>query len=117
MINCFARLSDYGLDTTDAQAGLDAFAEAIRLADTDTVRAHVERASICAYRAALEPIWYRDKGPLEPQVAKRMRPLAKRFFELCDTYAVDRPRESREDIAGARNRLKRVFDLAEGESL
>ena len=114
--NCFARLSDYGLDATDAQAGLDAFSEASRLADTDAVRAHVERASICAYRAALEPIWYRDKGPLEPQVAEQMRPLAKRFFELCDKFAVDRPRESREDIAGARSRLKRVFGLAEGES-
>lgn len=114
--NCFGRLSDYGLDATDAKAGLDAFAEALRLAGTDTVRARVERASICAYRAALEPIWYRDKGPLEPQVAKQMRPLAKRFFELCETYAVDRPRESREDIAGARSRLKRVLGLAESES-
>ncbi len=114
--NCFARLSNYGLDDTDAKAGLDAFAEALRLADTDAVRAHVERASICAYRAALEPIWYRDKGPLEPQVAKQMKPLAKRFFELCDKYAVDRPRESREDTAAARSRLKRVFGLAESES-
>ena len=103
--NCFGRLANYGLDETDAQAGLDAFAEARRLANTDAVRQRVERASLCAYRAALEPIWYRDKGPLPPEVAQKMRPLAKRFFELCDQFAVDRAQEHREDIAGARNRL------------
>ncbi len=46
-----------------------------------------------------------------------MRPLAKRFFELCDQFAVDRAQEHREDIAGARSRIKKVFGLAEDESL
>ena len=43
----------------------------------DAIRQRVERASLCAYRAALEPIWYRDKGPLPPEVAQKMRPLAR----------------------------------------
>jgi hypothetical protein len=81
--NCFGRLANYGLDETDAQAGLDAFAEALRLAGTDAVRRRVERASLCAYRASLEPIWYRDRGPIPPEVAQEMRPLAIRFIELC----------------------------------
>jgi hypothetical protein len=85
------------------------------LADTDTIRKRVKRASICAYRAALEPIWYRQNGPLEPPLAEKMRPLAKRFFMLCDQFAVDRARESREDIAVARGRLKRVFGLGEND--
>jgi hypothetical protein len=114
--NCFGGLADYGLDASDAQAGLDAFAQALALAESDTVRARVERASICAYRAALEPIWYPRERPLGAEMAQKMRPLAKRFFELCEKFEVDRPRESREDIADSRDRLKKVFGLAENET-
>ena len=113
--NCFGRLVDYGLSPVDATAALDAFAEALRLAGTDEVRKRVEKASICAYRAALEPVWYRDQGPLEPDLAARMRPLAARFFELCEKYNVDRPRESGEDTGAAKARLQRVFGLAANE--
>ena len=113
--NCFGQLADYGLDQSDAVAGLDAFAKALALAQTDAVRSRVEKASVCAYRAALEPIWYTDGTPLEPELAKKMRPLAKRFFELCDKHGVDRHSEG-EDIAGPRNRLKKAFGLAEGDT-
>ena len=113
--NCFGRLSDYGLDESDARAGLDAFAEALALANTDAIRARVEKASICAYKAALEPVWYPGRQPLKPELIGQMRPLAKRFFELCDNYAVDRHRESREDVAAARRRLKKAFGLKEDE--
>ncbi len=41
--NCFGRLADYGLDETDAQAGLDAFAQALELAPDQEVRDRVER--------------------------------------------------------------------------
>jgi hypothetical protein len=114
--NCFGRLADYGLDEGDAQAGLDAFDQAMRLADSDAVRARVEQASICAYRAALEPIWYSDGEPLDRQLVEKSKPLAKRFFDLCDKYQVDRHRESGEDIAGARSRLKKAFGLSPKES-
>jgi hypothetical protein len=114
--NCFARLADYGLDQSDAQAGLDAFSEALALADTQAVRDRVERASICAYRAALEPIWYARKGQVEPDVAEKMRPLAKRFLELCEKHGVDRPQESREDIAGTRKRINEILGVVEDGS-
>jgi hypothetical protein len=113
--NCFGRLEDYGLDETDAQAGLDAFAEALSLADSDAIRARVEKACVCAYKAALEPAWYPDKAPLTDQLIQKMRPLARRFFELCDKYGIDRPQESGEDIPAARNRLKAAFGIPEGE--
>ena len=113
--NCFAMLADYGLDETDAKAGLEAFARALSLADTDAVRSRVEKASVCAYRAALEPVWYPRTKPLDPALVGTMRPVAKRFFELCEKYGIDRHCESGEDIAGARNRLKTSFGTAEGE--
>lgn len=114
--NCFARLADYGLDESDAQAGLDAFAKALTLADSDEVRARVEKASICAYRAAIEPVWYAEKGPIAPALQKKMRPLLRRFFALCEQYGVDRPRETREDIRGSQTRLKRVFGLTDEDA-
>ncbi len=107
--NCFGRLSDYGLDQSDARAGLAAFDEALALVDTEAVRGRVERASICAYKAALEPIWYARAPVEDAELVERMRPLARRFFELCGKYGVDRHRESREDIAGARKRLETVL--------
>ena len=112
--NCFGRLSSYGLDENDAQAGLEAFAEASALADTDAIRSRVQRASVCAYKAALEPVWHAGNSALDPEVAKKMRPLAKRFFELCEKHAIDRPRESGEDVAGAKRRLEKALGLAEG---
>ena len=114
--NCFGRLADYGLDETDARAGLDAFAQALSLADTDAIRSRVEKASVCAYKAALEPVWYPRRKPLDPETVRKMRPLARRFFELCDKYRIDRHQESREDIAGAQKRLKAAFGIAEGGS-
>ncbi len=113
--NCFGRLADYGLDETDAQAGLDAFAEALSLADSDAIRSRVEKASVCAYKAALEPVWYPDRAPLPEDLVQKMRPVARRFFELCEKYRIDRHRESREDIASARRRLKAAFGIPEGE--
>jgi hypothetical protein len=54
--NCFGRAKDYAVDESIAQAGLDAFAEAMELSENDAIRARVEKASICAYRAAIESI-------------------------------------------------------------
>lgn len=114
--NCFARLADYGLDETDARAGLDAFAKALSLADAEAIRSRVEKASVCAYKAALEPVWYPPRKPLDRDMIRKMRPLARRFFELCDKYGINRHRESREDIAAARKRLKAAFGIAEGDT-
>ena len=55
------------------------------------LRTRVELASIWAYRAALEPVWYvtADKH-VEPEVAEKMRPYAIKFFELCRKHGVQR---------------------------
>ncbi len=109
--NCFGRAADYGVDESIAQAGLDAFAEALELAPDDAVRARVEKASICAYRAALEPVWYlEDKKELDPELAERMRPLAARLFELCDRYGVTNAWENGK-IEEARARVCGLLDL------
>ena len=107
------RYRDYGLDDSDVRAGLDAFEEATRLADSQAVRLRVEKASLWAYRAALEPVWYaKEDAKIEPAVAERLRPLARRFFELCWKYGVERTTEgSHNTIKKVRERLKRLLGL------
>jgi hypothetical protein len=109
--NCFGRAKDYAIDESIAKAGLDAFAEALELAENDAVRARVEKASICAYRAALEPIWYiKDKSDVDPALAERMQPLVKRFVELCEKYGVTNASENSK-IETETERLKRIVGL------
>ena len=109
--NCFGRAKDYAVDEATAQAGLDAFAEALERADTKAVRARVEKASLCAVRAAIEPIWYiKDTSKVEPALAKRMRPLVQRFVELCDRYDVTHASEH-STIEPECERLKRIVGL------
>jgi len=87
---CFDAAGKWGIDEKLGREGIALFDEARRLAQDDAVRARVEKASIAAYRAALEPIWrYRGPGPVSDEVAKKMRPLARRFFELCGEHDVD----------------------------
>ncbi|MCK4788795.1 MAG: DUF4838 domain-containing protein, partial [Desulfobacteraceae bacterium] len=109
--NCFGKAKDYAISEAIAQAGLDAFAEAMKLAENDTVRARVEKASICTYRAAIEPIWYiEDKSSVDPALVKRMRPLVKHFLELCKKYGVTHVSE-RSRIEAESKRLKRIVGL------
>jgi hypothetical protein len=85
------RYDEYGLDDSDVQFGFDAIDQAMGLADSDVTRDRVEVASIWAYRAALEPVWYLlGDGHLEPDVADRIRPHAIRFFALCEKHGVER---------------------------
>jgi hypothetical protein len=112
--NCFGRAADYGVDEQITQAGLNAYAEALSLAKSTEVRARVEKASTEAVRAALEPVWFvRKTEDVEASLAERMRPLAKRLFELCDRYGV-----TNESILGtieeARGRLGAVLALEPG---
>jgi len=109
--NCFGRAKDYAIDDAITRAGLDAFAEAMKLAENETVRARVEKASICAYRAAIEPIWYiQDKSSVGPALAKRMQPLVKSFLELCKKYGVTHVSEGG-GIEAENKRLKRIVGL------
>jgi hypothetical protein len=109
--NCFGRAKDYAIDETIVQAGLDAFAEAMELAENNTVRARVEKASICAYRAALEPIWYiKDKSKVDPVLTNRIRPLVGRFLELCKKCSVTHASEE-SGIEAESERIKRIVEL------
>ena len=87
--NCFGRAADYGVDERITQAGLDAYEEALSLAKSSEVRARIEKASLSAVRAALEPVWYAKRPEdIDAGLAERMRPLAVRLFELCDRYGL-----------------------------
>ena len=88
---CFGQAKDFAIDESIAQAGLEAFAEALELAETEEIRRRVQKASICAYRAAIDKVyWVRDKKPVESEeLAERMRPLVKRWIELCREYGVE----------------------------
>jgi len=109
--NCFGKAKNYAVDASIAQAGLDAFAEAMELAENETVRARVEKASICAYRAAIEPIWYiKDRSKLDPGLAQRMQPLTQTFLELCAKHGVTRVSEH-SAIEPESARLKRILGL------
>jgi len=109
--NCFGRAKDYAVDETIAQAGLGAFAEAMKLAENDMVRARVEKASICAYRAAIESIWYiKDKSKVDLALAERMQPLVKCFVDLCEKYGVTNASENSK-IEAESERLKRIVGL------
>ena len=114
--NCFGRAGQYGIDESLAQAGLDAFAEAARLASDDAVRQRVAKASVCAYRASIEPVWVlREPRDLDPALKERMRPLVREFFALCGTHGVTRVSES-QSVGEAERRLRGLFELADGEA-
>ena len=86
------------VDKGVAKAGLRLFSQAMKLAENDKVKARVERASICAYAAVLDPIWrLKNKTAIDPALAAYMRPIAKEFFRLCEKhglggYGADRER-------------------------
>ncbi len=86
---CNAKAAEYGLDETLAEGGLKAFAQALEAASSEEVRARVEKASVSAYRLAIEPVWYLgDAAKPEKGLADRMRPLVDKFLELCERHGV-----------------------------
>jgi hypothetical protein len=113
--NCFGRAVNYAIDETITKAAMDAFAEALTLADSDEVKARVEKASICAYRCAIDPAWEHHTGkPLDGAEAQRLRPIVKRFFELCTKFGVPMFAETI-TIDQAKQRLRTNLGMAEGE--
>jgi hypothetical protein len=102
----------FAIDAEIAAAGVAAFEEAMTLAEVDPTRARIERASVGAYWAALEPVWrVRDKSALSAEQAEKMKPLAEKFVRICRernvTYAGENVPLDR-DL----QRLTRLFDLA-----
>ncbi len=113
--NCFGRAVNYAIDEKIAQAAMEAFAEALSLCTSDPERARVEKASICAYRSAIDPAWdVHDGKPLDAGAAQQLRPLVKRLFELCAKYEVPMFAEVT-TMDEAKQRLRSNLGMAEGE--
>ncbi len=85
----FAHAIDYGIDQAIAKAGIECFEEALALADDEAVRDRVEKASICAYRAALEPIIAPGPDALaNGEMIRFALPYRERFAALCKKFGV-----------------------------
>lgn len=108
--NCFARhASQYGLDESVEPKALALFEEALKSAENTEVKERVEKASISAYRLAIEPVWYvTDRSEVDPAVLEKMRPLIARFLEYCEKHRVDRAAEH-ESFSSARDRLQNLL--------
>lgn len=113
--NCFGRGADYAIDDTIAQAALAAFSDALALAGSDVVKARVDKASICAYRAAIEPAWVLPASELGADQVQTLRPLVKRLFELCAQFEVPMFSEGT-TIDQAQQRLREQLGIPAGES-
>lgn len=97
------------VDEDVAQAGLALFQDAMKLAEDDVVRARVEKASICAYAAAIDPIWrLKEDSVVDPALAEQMRPLVEEFFRLCDKYGLGEGRD--------RERIEGILDNQRGQA-
>jgi len=114
--NCFGRAADYAIDESIGKAAMDAFAQALTLADSEAVKSRVEKASICAYRCAIDPAWEVPAGkmPLETTRAQKLRPLVKRLCELCAKYKVPMFAEVT-SLEQAKQRLRANLGLNAGE--
>lgn len=88
---CFPSPDEVGLTPESSRKAFDYFEQALQLADDDTIRARVEKASICAYRAMLDA-----GGQMED--AEREE-LIDRYITLCKrhnmTYAAERKEASK----------------------
>ncbi len=116
--DCFAaRATDYGIDPALAGPALAFFDEALQLAETDAVRERVEKASIAAYRLAIEPVWIAsgppvriaDPASVDPQQLNAMRPQIQRFVDLCGRHGVDRVRDSTQ-LADVQTQLEQLVN-------
>ena len=91
---CMGPAADYGIDATIAQAGIECFDEGLLLADDEVVRDRVEKASICAYRAALEPFLSPGADALaDAGMIRHSLALRERFIALCEKFGVERMAE------------------------
>ena len=119
------RPDQYGIDESVIQEGLKAFDQALRLADDEVIRNRVEKVSICAYALAVYDVWrYAEllhwnavEGPLDPEVARRTRPYAKKLFELCVKHGVTRWDEQTFSTEYLYDLFRRSYGLKEDEPL
>ena len=122
--DCFAaKAIDFGIDPALAGPALVLFDEALQLAETDAVRERVEKASIAAYRLAIEPVWVGSGPPVriaepasvDPKQLNELRPIIQRFLDLCGRYGVDRVRDS-EKFGTVQTQLQRLVNYRRDHS-
>jgi hypothetical protein len=108
--NCFTGKGEqYGLTAETAKQAIALFEIALGLAESPEIAARIEKASIGAYRLALDPVWGReDLAGLDPQILAASRPWIARFLELCARHGVDQASEH-EPFAKARDRLTKLL--------
>jgi hypothetical protein len=89
--NCFPTESTLSINPESARRIMSYFREAVSLAASDPVRARVEKASLCAYRAALSassmPLVYRE-GVCRPDLAGFEPDLLDQYAALCARFGV-----------------------------
>jgi hypothetical protein len=76
--DCFPSPDDVGLRPEVARRMLDYYEQALCLAENEAIRARVEKASICAYRALIEA-----GGPMEEDEGQA---IVERYIMLCRRY-------------------------------
>ncbi|MEA1950428.1 MAG: DUF4838 domain-containing protein [Planctomycetota bacterium] len=129
--NCFAHARKYAIDESIGKAALDAVAEAAALADSDAVRARVDKARIWAHRAAVGDLPKRLSCGMRDQWGRReitlkdfptmdqadidsKRPHMREMLALCEKHGVDRWSEGW-SINAAMPVFRKFFGLKEGE--
>ncbi|MBI5095175.1 MAG: DUF4838 domain-containing protein [Candidatus Hydrogenedentes bacterium] len=94
---CFPTESALCLNPESARRILAYFQQALSLAKSEEVRARVEKASLCAYRAALSAASMRlvyHNGVCRPDLAGLEPDIFDRFVALCQRFGVTREDEN-----------------------
>jgi len=84
---CFPSPADVGLRPEISRKAFDYFEQALSLADDETVRARVEKASICAYRAMIDA-----GGPMEDAERKA---IIDQYITLCQRHNMTHAAENK----------------------
>jgi hypothetical protein len=107
---CFPTESSLCVTAESARRFMAAFREALALAKSDAVRARVEKASLCAYRAALSAssmnLTYRE-GVCHPDLSEFGASLLDQYAGLCRHFGVtmEDERVTTEEFIGGMRRL------------
>ena len=93
---CASTPEELGLTPELSEKAFMYFENALEMADDDVVRARVEKASICAYKAVLETcalLEYAD-GQFVVRFPVKYGNLLDRYIALCDRYNMSRTAET-----------------------
>lgn len=94
--SCFSSPAKYGLTDELARQGMADFREAMALAPDEVTRLRVEKASLAAWRLAVDPVAAASRGgkALTAEQKAELRPVVLEFLELCRKHKVTMMSES-----------------------